>query len=115
MGEIDTDGAIGSYDVPGVFEMPFLAQRLAETGRYDAVICAALVVDSGIYRHYFVAQTVVSGLMEAGLKTGVLVMPVSLTPLLFQLTPEYQTFFHAHFIKMGSQTAAELFRLQAVR
>lgn len=103
--ELDTDAAIDSYDVPGAFEMPLLAQRLAETGRYDAVICAALVVDGGIYRHDFVAQAVVSGLMEAGLKTGVPVLSVSLTPHHFQPTPEHQTFFHEHFVKKGREAA----------
>lgn len=103
--ELDTDAAIDSYDVPGAFEMPLLAQRLAETGRYDAVICAALVVDGCIYRHDFVAQAVVSGLMEAGLKTGVPVLSVSLTPHHFQPTPEHQTFFHEHFVKKGREAA----------
>ncbi len=105
LGELDTDAAIDSYDVPGAFEMPLLAQRLAETGRYDAVICAALVVDGGIYRHDFVAQAVVSGLMEAGLKTGVPVLSVSLTPHHFQPTPEHQTFFQEHFVKKGREAA----------
>ncbi|WP_299681634.1 6,7-dimethyl-8-ribityllumazine synthase [uncultured Roseobacter sp.] len=105
LGELDADAAIESYDVPGAFEMPLLAQRLAETGRYDAVICAALVVDGGIYRHDFVAQAVVSGLMEAGLKTGVPVLSVSLTPHHFQPTPEHQTFFHEHFVKKGREAA----------
>jgi 6,7-dimethyl-8-ribityllumazine synthase len=105
LGELDTDAAIDSYDVPGAFEMPLLAHRLAETGRYDAVICAALVVDGGIYRHDFVAQAVVSGLMEAGLKTGVPVLSVSLTPHHFQPTPEHQTFFHEHFVKKGREAA----------
>lgn len=105
MGELDKDVAIDSYDVPGAFEMPLFAQRLAETGRYDAVICAALVVDGGIYRHDFVAQAVVSGLMEVGLKTGVPVLSVSLTPHHFQPTQEHQTFFHEHFVKKGREAA----------
>jgi 6,7-dimethyl-8-ribityllumazine synthase len=105
LGELDKDVAIDSYDVPGAFEMPLFAQRLAETGRYDAVICAALVVDGGIYRHDFVAQAVVSGLMEVGLKTGVPVLSVSLTPHHFQPTQEHQTFFHEHFVKKGREAA----------
>ena len=105
LGELDKDVAIDSYDVPGAFEMPLFAQRLAETGRYDAVICAALVVDGGIYRHDFVAQAVVSGLMEVGLKTGVPVLSVSLTPHHFQPTQEHQTFFHEHFVTKGREAA----------
>ena len=55
------------FDVPGAFEMPLLARELAKTGQYAAVACAAFVVDGGIYRHDFVAQAVVDGLMRAGI------------------------------------------------
>jgi 6,7-dimethyl-8-ribityllumazine synthase len=60
--------------------MPLIAKELAKTGKYDAVVCAAFVVDGGIYRHDFVAQTVVEALMNVGLETGVPVLSVSLTP-----------------------------------
>ena len=43
-----------------------------------AVAAAAFVVDGGIYRHDFVAQAVVTGLMQAGLETGIPVLSVSL-------------------------------------
>ena len=105
MGELDAEAVIDTYDVPGGFEMPLLAQTLAKTGRYDAIACAALVVDGGIYRHDFVAQAVVTGLMEAGLKTGVPVLSVSLTPHHFQPTQEHQAFFHDHFVKKGREAA----------
>ena len=47
---------IDHFEVPGAFEIPLRAKRLARGARYDAVIGAALVVDGGIYRHEFVAQ-----------------------------------------------------------
>lgn len=97
------------FDVPGAFEMPLLAKKLAKTGTYDAVVAAALVVDGGIYRHDFVAQTVVSGLMQAQLETGVPTFSVSLTPHHFQPTDEHQNFFAEHFVKKGAEAA------QAVR
>jgi 6,7-dimethyl-8-ribityllumazine synthase len=58
-----------------------LSRDLAATGRYAAVVAAAFVVDGGIYRHEFVAQAVVDGLMRAGMDTGVPVLSVSLTPI----------------------------------
>lgn len=64
------------FDVPGAFEMPLLARDLAASGRYAAVAAAAFVVDGGIYRHDFVAQTVVDGLMRAAMDTGVPVLSV---------------------------------------
>ena len=103
--ELGADAEIAVFDVPGAFEMPLLAQRLAETGDYDAIAAAALVVDGGIYRHDFVAQAVVNGLMEAGMKTGVPVLSVSLTPHHFQPSEEHHGFYQAHFVKKGREAA----------
>mgnify|MGYP001206756291 CR=1 FL=1 len=62
------------------------------SGRFAGIAAAALVVDGGIYRHDFVAQAVVTGLMEAQLATGVPVFSVSLTPHHFQPKSEHETF-----------------------
>ena len=96
---------IDVFDAPGAFEMPLLARDLAQTGRYGAVACAALVVDGGIYRHDFVAQAVVDGLMRAGLDTGVPVLSVSLTPHQFQETDHHRAIFQAHFVEKGREAA----------
>ncbi|MGR3635506.1 MAG: 6,7-dimethyl-8-ribityllumazine synthase [Shimia sp.] len=103
--ELGMSADIDVFDVPGAFEMPLLAQKLAETGDYAAIAAAALVVDGGIYRHDFVAQAVVTGLMEAGQKTGVPVLSVSLTPHHFQPSDEHMTFYHDHFVKKGREAA----------
>ena len=93
------------FDVPGAFEMPLLARDLAATGRYAAVACAAFVVDGGIYRHDFVAQAVVDGLMRAGLDTGVPVLSVSLTPHQYQETDHHNAIYRAHFVEKGREAA----------
>ncbi|MEI4486228.1 6,7-dimethyl-8-ribityllumazine synthase [Frigidibacter sp. MR17.14] len=93
------------FDVPGAFELPLAAQKLARTGRYGAVACAALVVDGGIYRHDFVAQAVVDGLMRAGLETGVPVLSVSLTPHHYQEGAHHGAIFRAHFVEKGREAA----------
>jgi len=93
------------FDVPGAFEMPLMARDLAATGRYGAVACAALVVDGGIYRHDFVAQAVVDGLMRAGMETGVPVLSVSLTPHQFQETGHHTGIFKEHFVQKGREAA----------
>lgn len=103
--ELIPDRQIDVYDVPGAFEMPLLARDLAKIGRYDAVIAAAFVVDGGIYRHEFVAQAVVSGLMQAGLETGVPILSVSLTPQAFQETEHHIAFFRQHFVVKGREAA----------
>ncbi|MBO4970634.1 MAG: 6,7-dimethyl-8-ribityllumazine synthase, partial [Pseudomonas sp.] len=71
---------IDFFEVGGAFEIPLHAKLLAKTGRYAGIVGAALVVDGGIYRHDFVAQSVVSGLMQVQLETEVPVFSVSLTP-----------------------------------
>lgn len=114
LAELGGEAEVSVFDVPGAFEMPLLAQKLAETGAYDAVAAAALVVDGGIYRHDFVAQAVVEGLMTAGLKTGVPVLSVSLTPHHFQPSAEHQDFYYAHFLKKGREAADAAMQVSAV-
>jgi 6,7-dimethyl-8-ribityllumazine synthase len=93
------------FDVPGAFEMPLLARDLAATGRYGAVVAAAFVVDGGIYRHEFVAQAVVDGLMRAGMDSGVPVLSVSLTPHNYQETEHHSRIYRAHFVEKGREAA----------
>lgn len=104
--------AISTYDVPGALEMPLLAKKLGETGRFDGIVAAALVVDGGIYRHDFVAQAVVSGLMDAQLATGVPTFSVSLTPHNYHDSAIHHDFFFEHFVKKGAE-AAQAVRMMA--
>lgn len=94
---------VDAYDVPGAFEAPLLAKRLAKT--YDAIVVAALVVDGGIYRHDFVAAAVVNGLMQAQLETDVPMFSVSLTPHHFHSHDEHHAYFQEHFVKKGAEAA----------
>ena len=103
------------FDVPGAFEMPLMAQELAHSGRYGAVACAALVVDGGIYRHDFVAQSVVDGLMRVGLDTGVPVLSVSLTPHHFQETEHHCAIYRDHFIQKGREAAQAALQITRTR
>ncbi|MFT4717049.1 MAG: 6,7-dimethyl-8-ribityllumazine synthase [Paracoccaceae bacterium] len=93
------------FDVPGAFEIPLLAKRLAKSGQFDAVVGAALVVDGGIYRHDFVAAAVVNGLMQTQLETDVPMFSVCLTPHQFQETKDHIEFFKAHFLGKGAEAA----------
>lgn len=103
------------YDVPGAFEMPLLARDLAATGRYGAVACAAFVVDGGIYRHDFVAQAVVDGLMRASLDTGVPVLSVSLTPHHYQETDHHNAIYREHFVDKGREAAQAALMISKTR
>ena len=93
------------FDVPGAFELPLFSRDLAATGKYAAVAAAAFVVDGGIYRHDFVAQAVVDGLMRAGMETGVPVLSVAAAPHHYQETEHHNAIFRAHFVEKGREAA----------
>lgn len=97
--------ALEVFKVPGAFEIPLHAKKLARTGRYAAIVACGFVVNGGIYRHDFVADAVVSGLMTVQLETGVPVFSVVLTPLHFHEHDEHQQFFATHFITKGVEAA----------
>ena len=91
--------------VAGAFEIPLHAQRLIATGRYQAVVACALVVDGGIYRHEFVAATVIDALMRVQLDTGVPVISAVLTPHHFHEHQEHRSYFQSHFAVKGTEAA----------
>ena len=97
--------AIEKFETPGSFEIPLHAQTLARTGRYAAIVAAGFVVDGGIYRHDFVAQTVVQALMQVQLTTETPVFSVVLTPHHFHEHETHHGFFHAHFRQKGAEAA----------
>jgi 6,7-dimethyl-8-ribityllumazine synthase len=101
-------------EVPGAFELPLLAQKLARSGRYAAVVACGFVVNGGIYRHEFVADAVVSGLMQVQLETGVPTFSVVLTPLQFHESDEHQQFFFNHFVVKGQEAARTCVQTLAV-
>ena len=107
---------IDLIEVPGAFEIPLHAQRLARAGEHDAVIAVGLVVDGGIYRHEFVARAVIDGLMRVQLDTGVPVFSVVLTPHHFHDHDAHQQFFREHFVVKGTEAAqACLSSLESLR
>lgn len=96
------------FEVPGAFEIPLHAQRLVRTGKYAAVVAAALVVDGGIYRHEFVASAVIDGLMKVQLESDVPVFSVVLTPHHFHEHAEHVGYFTDHFVTKGAEVARAL-------
>jgi 6,7-dimethyl-8-ribityllumazine synthase len=96
---------VDTFRVPGAFEIPLHAKRLALTGNYVAIVGAALVVDGGIYRHEFVAQAVINGLMQVQLQTDVPVISVVLSPHHFHEHEVHQAFFLEHLRVKGREAA----------
>lgn len=100
------DYEVDIFEVPGAYEIPLQAKLLAKSGKYVAVVAAGLVVDGGIYRHEFVAQAVITGLMDVQLETEVPVFTAVLTPHHFHNSSEHNTFFKEHFVVKGAEAAA---------
>ncbi|QDL53468.1 6,7-dimethyl-8-ribityllumazine synthase [Rhodoferax aquaticus] len=97
--------AVTCFKVPGAFEIPLHAQKLAKSGQFDAIVACGFVVNGGIYRHEFVTEAVISGLMRVQLDTEVPVFSVVLTPLNFHEHQEHVKFFTQHFLTKGAEAA----------
>jgi 6,7-dimethyl-8-ribityllumazine synthase len=97
--------SVDLYTVPGAFEIPLKAMKLALKGDHAAIVGAGLVVDGGIYRHEFVAQAVVTGMMQVQLKTLIPVLSAVLTPHNFHECEEHREFFRSHFVTKGREVA----------
>ena len=56
--------------VPGTFEIPLIAKKLAQTKRYDAVICLGAVIRGGTPHFDYIAAEVTKGIAKVSLDTG---------------------------------------------
>lgn len=56
--------------VPGAFEIPLIAKKLAETRKYDAIICLAAVIRGGTPHYDYIATEVTKGIAMVGLEAG---------------------------------------------
>ena len=58
------------YRVPGAFEIPVLALRLAESGQFDAVICLGTIIRGQTPHFDYIASEVARGIADAGFDSG---------------------------------------------
>jgi 6,7-dimethyl-8-ribityllumazine synthase len=77
-GAIDTLIRSGASDddievarVPGAYEIPLVAQKMAKSGRYDAVICLGVIIRGATPHFDFVANEATKGIAQVGMETGV--------------------------------------------
>ncbi|NLD10794.1 MAG: 6,7-dimethyl-8-ribityllumazine synthase [Clostridiales bacterium] len=68
------DGNIDVAWCPGAFEIPLIAKKMANSGRYDAVICLGAVIRGSTSHYGFVCAEVSKGIATVGLETGLPVM-----------------------------------------
>ena len=60
--------------VPGAFEIPLVASKMAQSGKYDAVLCLGAVIRGATDHYEYVANEVTKGIAAVSLKTGVPIM-----------------------------------------
>ena len=66
-----SESRIEVFDVPGAFELPQAARAVAETGRFDAVICLGCVIRGETPHFEYISSAVSHGLTEAAAATGI--------------------------------------------
>ena len=65
------DDDITSVRVPGAFDLPLVAKKLAESGQYDAIICLGCVIRGQTPHFDYVAGEAAKGIAQVALSTGV--------------------------------------------
>jgi 6,7-dimethyl-8-ribityllumazine synthase len=107
--EIERQGLVREqidfFEVPGSLEIPLQAKLLAKTGRYTAIIGAGLIVNGGIYRHEFVAATVIDAMMRVQLDAEIPIISLVLTPQNYHEHEAHHQFFLEHFKVKGTEAA----------
>ncbi len=69
-----TDENISVAWVPGAFEIPLISKKMAETGKYDAVICLGAVIRGSTSHYELVCNEAAKGIAQVSLETGVPIM-----------------------------------------
>jgi 6,7-dimethyl-8-ribityllumazine synthase len=64
------EGRVEVYRVPGAFEIPLLALRLAQSRKFDAIICLGTIIRGQTPHFDYIANEVARGISHAGLESG---------------------------------------------
>ena len=99
------DEQISVFEVPGSLEIPLQCKLLAKSGDYAMIVAAGFIIDGGIYRHDFVASTVLDAMMQVQLESEVPILSIVLTPHHFSGNQAHHDFFFKHFKHKGQEAA----------
>jgi 6,7-dimethyl-8-ribityllumazine synthase len=64
------EGAVEHFRVPGSFELPLAASRVAQSGRFDAVICLGTIIRGQTPHFDYIAAEATKGIAQAGMQSG---------------------------------------------
>ncbi len=99
------EAQIDVIEVPGSLEIPLVGKQCLENG-YDMAVGLGFVVNGAIYRHEFVAQAVIDGIMRVSLDTGKPFLSVVLTAITFsEASKENEEYFINHMVIKGREAA----------
>jgi 6,7-dimethyl-8-ribityllumazine synthase len=101
---LGVNAEVDYFRVPGAFEIPLKCKQLLKQGDYSLAVAAGFVVDGGIYRHEFVAQAVISALMQVQLDVDIPVLSVVLTPK-ESWQEQHHAYFFEHMLTKGREAA----------
>ena len=59
------------FRAPGAFEIPFIAQKLAQSGKFDAVICLGAVIRGSTPHNVYISSEVTKGIAQAAMTSGI--------------------------------------------
>lgn len=96
---------VSEYEVPGVVEIPLFCQKLIDQKQPDILVVVGLIADHGVYRHDFVASSVMDATMTLQMNTGTPIIYGILTPQDF-MSEGREAFFIDHFSIKGREAAA---------
>jgi 6,7-dimethyl-8-ribityllumazine synthase len=66
-----SEKSVELFKVPGSFEIPLLARKLAASAKYDAVVCLGTIIRGQTPHFEYIAGEVTKGIAQAGMETGV--------------------------------------------
>ena len=99
------------FKAPGSLEIPLIGQKCLQEG-YDLAVGIGFVVNGLIYRHEFVGQEVVRGIVDVSLRTNKPFLSVVLTPQAFQEhSQENIDFFVRHMVVKGQEAASAAMKM----
>lgn len=116
---LDVEVQLLQVECPGVLEIPLMIDKLISDHDIDGALGAALIVNGGIYRHEFVAQSSLDALMQVSISRGVPVASSFLTPVEMNSPKTQYDMLHDNLYLKGQEGAEALLRqilqLQAIK